>query len=383
MMTGTRAAVSFAVILTAGFLGGLVLSGRLSLTSPSAAADTQAPAAGARATLAAPAAGLPDLSTVAERALRVSVNISSTTIEQVDPFWQMFYGNRAQTSQSLGSGVVVSRDGYILTNSHVIGTVGGNVSASIRVTLDDGRERPARLIGVDDVSDLAVVKIEAADLQTIPWGDSSKLRVAEWVLAVGNPFQLNGTVTLGIVSTVTRSGDQVGSYQDFIQTDAAINRGNSGGALINARGELVGINTMIYSESGGNLGIGFAIPANAARGIMDALIKDGVVAYGWIGNIEFFTITPAIAERNNLDFTGAHVRGLYPTDPAYRAGLRPQDTVISVNGQPVTSREQIDRVVTRQTVGSVITLGIAKLDGRRTTLQVPVSTRQAQGRGQR
>jgi S1-C subfamily serine protease len=380
MVTRTRAALSFAVILGAGFLGGLVLSGRLALTSPTdaapepQAATAQAPGA-TRAAVAAASGGLPDLSAVAERALRVSANISSTTMVPVDPFLQFWYGaDRVQPSQSLGSGVVVSPDGYVLTNTHVI----GNAEASIRVTLEDGRDRPARLIGIDEVSDLAVVKIDATNLQTIPWGDSSKLRVAEWVLAVGNPFQLSGTVTLGIVSTKLRSGDQVGSYQDFIQTDAAINPGNSGGALINARGELVGINTMIVSRSGGNQGLGFAIPSNAAREIMNALIKNGVVAYGWIGSIEFITIDEAIAARNNLDFTGAFVRSLSRLEPAYRAGLRPGDTVVAVNGQPVISRDQIDRVVVRQAIGSTVRLDVISQTGRRSTIEVPVARRQPQ-----
>jgi serine protease Do len=325
--------------------------------------------------------GLPDLSSVAERALRVSANITSTTTVQLDPFWQRWYGARALTSPpSLGSGVVVSADGYILTNTHVI----GNSSASIRVTLEDGRERPAKLVGIDEVSDLAVIKIEATGLDTIPWGDSARLRVAEWVMAVGNPFQLSGTVTLGIVSTVTRSGDQVGSYQDFIQTDAAINPGNSGGALINARGELVGINTMIYSETGGNQGIGFAIPSNAARLIMTDLIRDGVVSYGWIGDNDYVTITPALAQRYGLP-TGVFVRGVERNSPSERAGLRRSHTIVSFNGQPVSSREQIDRNVGRQSVGSRVRLEIVDEDGRKSTIEVQVSTRQQgrQGAGRR
>src|SRR5690606_35378473 len=147
--------------------------------------------------------------------------ISSTNIVRLDPFFQFFDGNQAEARSSLGSGVIVSPDGYVLTNTHVI----GNQVQSIRVTLPDGRELPGELVGTDSVSDLAVVKVDAAGLATIPWGDSSQLRVAEWVLAIGNPFQLSGTVTLGIISTVRRSGDQVGTFQDFIQTDAAINPG--------------------------------------------------------------------------------------------------------------------------------------------------------------
>src|SRR5690606_29965599 len=250
------------LLLVAGFAVGLVLSGRLDLTASSSAAprdvleETAAPqvdvATPAGAAVAAPA--LPSLSAIAERALQVSVNISSTNIVRADPYVQFLWGNQVRAQQSLGSGVVVSSDGLILTNRHVL----GDQVRAIRVTLPDGRELPAALVGMDPVSDLAVIKIDETNLQTIPWGDSSQLRVAEWVLAVGNPFQLSGTVTLGIVSTVSRSGDQVGTVQDFIQTDAAINPGNSGGALISARGELVGINTMIYSETGGYQGIGFA-----------------------------------------------------------------------------------------------------------------------------
>src|SRR4029079_9389849 len=181
----------------------------------------------------------------------------------------------------LGSGVVVTEDGYILTNNHVI----GNAGAAVQVTLPDGKQLPAKIIGVDEVTDLAAVKVNAKGLTTLPWGDSDKLRVAEWVLAIGNPFQLSGTVTLGIVSTVRRRAEQVGAYQDFIQTDAAINPGNSGGALINARGELVGINTMIYSETGGYQGIGFAIPSNVARDIMQQLVDHGEVRYGYVGDL--------------------------------------------------------------------------------------------------
>jgi S1-C subfamily serine protease len=380
MTTRTRFVVLSVMLAgVVGMAGGLLLANRLDSRSaatletpagPQTAAAPESGATPARVGQAIP--GLPDLSDVAERALRVSANISSTTTVPLDPFWQMWTGNRAETSQSLGSGVVVSPDGYILTNTHVI----GNAGASIRVTLEDGLERPARLIGIDDVSDLAVVKIEAKGLETIAWGDSSKLRVAEWVLAVGNPFQLSNTVTLGIISNVKRSGDQVGSYEDFIQTDAAINPGNSGGALVNARGELVGINTMIYSETGGNQGIGFAIPSNAVRQIMTALIRDGVVTYGWIGNIQAIPIDQAMATRYNVDFTGAFVRSLYRNDPAYRAGLRPGDTITAINGQSVTTREQIDRVVVRQKVGSTVRLDVADQNGRRRTIDVPVAARE-------
>jgi serine protease Do len=270
----------------------------------------------------------------------------------------------------------VSPDGYVLTNKHVI----GNAGADIRVTLPgDSKERPARLIGIDEVSDLAVVKVSApTKLETLPWGESSKLRVAEIVLAIGNPFQLSGTVTMGIVSSVKRTGAEVGSYQDFIQTDAAINPGNSGGALVNTRGELVGINTMIYSETGGYQGIGFAIPSDVARRIMTELIEHGTVTWGSIGDIVWFTIDQNIAARNDLDVTGAYVRSISSASPAYRAGLEPGDIVTTLNGQRITDADQIDRVVVRQKVGSTIKLGVRKRNGRTVTIDVPIVARQSQ-----
>jgi serine protease Do len=378
-LSRARLVVFVASILGAGFLVGLIVSGRLELTTPSVAAvdEQQAavvtPASPAAAAVTAGGA-LPDLSTIAERALEVSVNISSTNLVRVpaDPFFGAYFGNRVQRSQSLGSGVIVSADGYILTNTHVI----GNQSESIRVTTTrDGQERPAKLIGIDEVSDLAVVKIDGTDLPTLPWGDSLRLRVAEWVLAVGNPYQLNGTVTLGIVSTVSRSAEQVGSYQDFIQTDAAINPGNSGGALINARGELVGINTMIYTQTGGYQGIGFAIPSNAAREIMNELIQNGVVSWGSIGGVGWVTIDERAARRNGLPSAGVYVENILRNASAYRAGLEPGDFVVAINDQPAISGDQILRIVTRMKVGTTVTLRVFKQDGRQVDLRVPVVAR--------
>jgi S1-C subfamily serine protease len=365
-------------LILGGFIAGLVVTGRFHATAPSVAAPTltdQARPASVPASLPASSA-LPDLSTVAERALKVSANISSTTVIRApnDPISQLFYGGQAQRSQSVGSGVVVSADGYVLTNTHVI----GNAGADIRVTLTDGKELPGKLIGIDEVSDLAVVKVDAQNLETLPWGDSSKLRVAEWVLAVGNPFQLSGTVTLGIVSTVNRSATQVGGYTDFIQTDAAINPGNSGGALINSRGELVGINTMIYTETGGYQGIGFAIPSNMARRIMEELKTNGTVPWGSIGGIRWIAVDRRLAQRNGFgDVTGAYVSSLYRNSSAYKAGLQPGDLVVAVNGEPVTDPGQIDRVVIGSKVGSTVKLEILR-DGRKQTLNVPVVSRQQQ-----
>src|SRR5688500_7809713 len=261
----------FLTFLSVGFVGGLVLTGRLRSAEVTTAAPAQsgpAPQAATRgpAPAAPAAAALPDLTSVAQRAIDSVTNISSTQVVRSrmvdDPFFRFFFGDddmyRDRRQQSLGSGVVVSADGYVLTNNHVV----GNAGAQVKVGLVDKRELAAKVVGVDPWTDIAVLKLDVANLPVLPWGDSSKLRVAEWVLAIGNPFQLNQTVTLGIVSaTGRRLEGRVAMYEDFIQTDAAINPGNSGGALINARGELVGINTAIYSESGGYQGIGFAVPS--------------------------------------------------------------------------------------------------------------------------
>ena len=364
-------------LVLGGSVAGLVVSARLADRTPSDAQPESSANEQARpAALPASASGsLPDLSTVAERALKVSANISSTTVRRLpdDPFFRYFFGQE-QRSQSVGSGVVVSSDGYVLTNTHVIGYAG----ADIRVTLPGGRELRGKLIGIDDVSDLAVVKVDAQSLETLPWGDSGKLRVAEWVLAIGNPFRLSGTVTLGIISTVNRSAAQVGGNTDFIQTDAAINPGNSGGALVNSRGELIGINTMIYSETGGYQGIGFAIPSNLARRIMDELKANGTVPWGAIGRIQWFNVDRATAKANGFgDVTGAYVRRIDRASSAYRAGLLPEDLVISINGDQVADYEQIDRTVIASKIGSTVKLEVIR-DGRRVTLSVPVVSRQQQ-----
>jgi S1-C subfamily serine protease len=378
--------VLLASVLTAGIVGGLVLSGRLALTTGSDAAPqgaaTQPPGAAAPSgpPITLSGGALPDLSSIAEAALKVSANISSTTIVRPpqDPFWQFFYGNQVQRSQSLGSGVIVSPDGYILTNTHVIGNAGAR--PNVRVTLQGGREQPATLVGMDEVSDLAVIKVDANGLPTLPWGDSEKLRIAEWVLAIGNPFQLSGTVTLGIVSTVARSGEQMGAIENFIQTDAAINPGNSGGALVNARGELVGINTMIYSETGGNQGIGFAIPSNRARRIMEELIEHGAVAWGSIGWLELEMIDENVARRYGLPATGALVSRIARDASAYRAGIQPGDILVRVNGQLLTSADQLDRFIMSQKVGSSVRLDVVREDGRQVRVDVPVLDRREQRR---
>lgn len=321
------------------------------------------------ATLAS--SGLPDLSAVADRAIQASVNISSTQQVQVDPFFQMFYGDAPRSQTSMGSGVFVATpagEGYVVTNSHVV----GSSRADIKVTLSDNREFPAKVAGIDPESDLAVLHIGVKGVAPLPWGDSSKLRVAEWVLAVGNPFQFNQTVTLGIVSAQNRHDPQLATYNDFIQTDAAINPGNSGGALVNSRGELVGINTMIYSRTGGYQGIGFAVPSNLVRRILDTLIKDGEVVRGSIGNLTYVTVTAEQVRSAGMgNQGGVFVNGMYRNDPAFMSGIRPRDIIIGFNGTVITEQSQLQRLIADTRIGSTSRVDVLR-DGSRRTFEVPI-----------
>jgi serine protease Do len=269
--------------------------------------------------------------------------------------------------------VVVSADGYVLTNNHVV----GNARAEVTVLLPDKRELRARIVGVDEDTDIAVLKVDANNLPTLVWGDSSKLRVAEWVLAVGNPFGVLGqTVTLGIVSATGRSLEgRLANYEDFIQTDAAINRGNSGGALINARGELVGINTAIFSETGGYQGIGFAVPSNLVRHVMDELIKYGEVRRGTITGIELTPLTTRQAEELGAPSTrGLLVYRMSNRSAAYLAGLRPGDIIVTFDGIDVEDGSHFMRLLADAEIGSTITLGVFR-DGRTLTVKVPIVQR--------
>jgi serine protease Do len=384
-----RVAVAL-VLIVAGFVAGLVLTGRMRSSSSldaqppapasaarPAAAETSAPAAQVRA------AGAADFSAVAERTVDSVTNISSLQPPRRraspfagDPFFERFFGDldafggRAQPQYSLGSGVVVSNDGYILTNVHVLGELGRGTE--VRVTLGDKREMRAQVIGVDPATDIALVKIGARGLPAIPWGDSSQLKIAEWVLAIGNPYQLNQTVTLGIVSALGRTNLGITGYEDFIQTDAAINPGNSGGALINSRGELIGINTAIFTESRGYQGIGFAVPSNLARRVMDDLIKYGEVRRGSIGAVELIAVDRGIAQQLELpDAEGLLVARMSRASSAYEAGLRPGDVVLSLNATRVENAAQLWRLVADTPIGSTVRVRVRRGD-RTVDLTVPV-----------
>lgn len=262
-----------------------------------------------------------------------------------DPFFRHFFGQGGQPRQqrmqsSLGSGVIVSAEGYILTNHHVV-----NGADEIRVALRDGRETFARTIGSDPDSDLAVLKIELEDLPVIALASSDTLEVGDVVLAIGNPFGVGQTVTQGIVSALGRNSLGINTYEDFIQTDAAINPGNSGGALINPYGQLLGINTAIFSRTGGSQGIGFAIPSNLSKQIMVDLINQGFVVRGWLG-IEVQEMTPALAQSLKLEANrGVLVAGLLRNGPAHSAGLLPGDVIETINGRRVdNAREAINYI---------------------------------------
>jgi S1-C subfamily serine protease len=364
-------------VLVAGFVGGFVVADRLPdggrVEPPADGPPIASPApvaAGPAAAAALQGGVLPNLSDIAERAVRASVNISSTKFVRPDPFFQLWYGSDVVVPQtSLGSGVVVSPDGYVLTNSHVI----GNAADEILVTLADGRELAATVVGVDELTDLAVVKVGATGLEPLPWGNSDTLRVAEWVLAVGTPFSyaFSQTVTLGIVSAVNRQDPM--SFTGFIQTDAAINPGNSGGALINVRGELVGINTMIVSRSGGYQGLGFAVPSSTARGIMAKLISDGEIVRGSIGNLTFRPVDGETARAAGLSAArGARIEQMYRSDPAFRAGLLPADIIVRFNGQDVDDVPHLLRLIAESPIGSTATIEAVRYERERRRLHVEV-----------
>jgi serine protease DegQ len=277
-----------------------------------------------------------------------------------DPVLQFFFGNRSRQSQGepqvgLGSGVIVSSEGYLLTNNHVI-----DGADDIEVALNDGRQVRAKLVGTDPETDVAVLKIELDRLPTVSFGDADKLQVGDVVLAIGNPFDVGQTVTSGIVSALGRNKLGINTFENFIQTDAAINPGNSGGALVDAAGNLLGINTAIYSRTGGSLGIGFAIPVSTARQVMEALIKDGEVTRGFIG-VEQRDLTPDIAQTLNLPVKqGVLITGVLQSGPASAGGLKPGDVVVSVGGKPVSSSSQLLNAVASLKPKAVAAIGVQR-----------------------
>ncbi len=277
------------------------------------------------------------LSPAAKRAAPAVVSISikqavTKNPHQNDPWFRFFYGDREDDDPQggLGSGVIVSPEGYILTNFHVI-----EGAQEIEVTLSDSRKAAAKLIGADPDTDLAILRIQLDRLPVIALGNSDSLQVGDRVLAIGNPFGVGQTVTSGIVSALGRNQLGINTFENFIQTDAAINPGNSGGALVDVQGNLLGINTAIYSRSGGNMGIGFAIPVSTARQVLEGIVKDGQVTRGWLG-VEPTEITPEMAETFGLKQTqGVIITGVLQDGPAAKAGIKPGDVLLRVAGKDI------------------------------------------------
>ncbi len=277
---------------------------------------------------------------------------------QNDPWFRFFYGDREDESpqKGLGSGVIVSPEGYILTNNHVI-----EGAAEIQVTLSDSRRATAQLIGADPDTDLAILRINLERLPVIALGNSDTAQVGDRVLAIGNPFGVGQTVTSGIVSALGRNQLGINTFENFIQTDAAINPGNSGGALVDVNGNLIGINTAIYSRSGGNMGIGFAIPVSTARQVLEGIVRDGQVVRGWVG-IEPMELTAELIETFGLpkQSEGVIVTGVLQNGPAASAGLRPGDLLLKVAGQPVKNVGELLTQIASLTPGKSAKLEVVR-----------------------
>lgn len=317
------------------------------------------------------ASGMPDIVGVVKQVMPAVVNISTTRVVQTqnsspfpfgDPFSSPPFGDngrghkpRKHREGGLGSGVIVSASGYIVTNNHVIAN-----ADEIKVVMSDKREFKGKVIGTDPKTDIAVIKIKGKNLPTVPWGDSDKLEVGSYVLAIGSPLGLSQTVTMGIVSAKGRANVGIADYEDFIQTDAAINPGNSGGALVTTEGKLIGINTAIFSRSGGSMGIGFAVPSSMARNVMNSLIKHGKVVRGWFG-VSIQEVTPGIAKQFGLKKAeGALVSETIAGTPAAKAGIEAGDVILEFNGKKVKNSTSLRHVVAATPVGKKVQVKVVR-----------------------
>ena len=304
------------------------------------------------------------MSPAAKRAAPAVVSITTTQARTAhplanDPWFRFFYGDREDNSpqMGLGSGVIVSPEGYILTNNHVV-----EGAQEIEVTLSDSRRTTAKVIGTDPDTDLAVLRITLDRLPVIAMGNSDNVQVGDKALAIGNPFGVGQTVTGGIISALGRNQLGINTFENFIQTDAAINPGNSGGALVDVNGSLLGINTAIYSRSGGNMGIGFAIPVNTARQVLEGLVRDGQVTRGWIG-VEPIELNADLAETFGIKQTeGVIITGVLQNGPAFKAGLKPGDVLLAVGEKDVRNVSELLTLIAAQTPGSAVKMRIKRRD---------------------
>ncbi len=394
-----------AASLGGGVIAALMVASRAGApVQMTASAASPAPAAmmAAAGSAAAPSASYADM---LEKVTPAVVSVYTTQVIKAgdrdqqqmpgifnDPFFQQFFGHgggmgrggkpRDQVGHALGSGVIVTKDGYVLTNNHVV-----DKATDVQVELLDGRKIKAKVVGTDKDTDVAVLKITAQDLPTLSFADATKARVGDLVFAIGNPFGVGQTVTMGIVSAKGRAPTGIERFEDFIQTDAAINPGNSGGALVNANGALVGINTAILANgSEGNQGIGFAIPVNLVKNVMDQLVKTGKVSRGFIG-VGLQPITPDLQQTFGLSTTqGALVREVEPGKPGDKAGLKPGDDIVAIDGQPVVDPNGLTIAVIQLTPGSVAHLdvlrGSQKMKVDVTLVPRPTEDKQARNSGE-
>jgi len=320
---------------------------------------------------------------VVKKAIPSIVNISSSRVVRAqelpflnDPSFGPFFGGvpREQRERSLGSGVVVSSDGYILTNDHIV-----EGATDIEVSFGDQDQTPVRVVGTDRRTDLAVVKLDRQGLTPLPLADSSKVEVGDVALAIGDPFGIGRTVTMGIISATGRGNLGIEGEEDFLQTDAAINPGNSGGALINARGELIGVNTAILSPTGGNLGIGFAVPSNMARMVMEQIAKSGKVVRGYLG-VVVQNITPELAKHFGAgNRNGALISDVESGSPAEKAGLRRGDIVLEMNGKSLRDQRELQLGISKMPPGTTINLTILR-DGKQQQVPVKLGEEPAQNK---
>ena len=334
--------------------------------------------------LAGTASGPVSYAVGVDRAAPAVVNINTAKVVTVqpnplfnDPIFRQFFGRdlnspRKRVETSLGSGVIFSDQGYILTNHHVI-----SGADAIQVFLRDGRSAPAKVIGSDPETDLAVLKIDLKNLPTITLGHSERVRVGDVVLAIGNPYGVGQTVTMGIVSATGRSALGINTFENFIQTDAAINPGNSGGALVDAYGNLIGINTVIFSQSGGSVGIGFAIPTSLAKGVMEQIIQYGRPLRGWLG-IEAQTLTPELLEAFGLKkgTEGLVITTLYRNGPAHKAGVEPGDVLVAIDDKKATDAREVLLTISAHKPGDHIKLELLR-DGKPITVDAVAAERPA------
>jgi serine protease DegQ len=371
------------VTLAALFVVGLVRPEWLSWRANVVEIRESAPAPGSLVPTSL-AGHLPSFSEAAKKAIPSVVNISAT--RQVkrraplpeDPLFQRFFGDRftaqPELQLSLGSGVIVSRDGYILTNDHVVDGV-----TDIQVTFHDGRTAQGKVVGLDPETDLAVVRVDAPGLTPITFGQSEQSKVGDIVLAIGDPFSVGQTVTMGIVSAVGRELGTTNPFGRFIQTDAAINPGNSGGALVDASGNLIGINTLIFSKTGGYQGIGFAIPVSLARRVMEQIIENGSVVRGWFG-VEVADVTPELAQSLGIKvMRGAIVGAIEKGSPAEKSGIRLGDVIVAVNGRAVADVGQALNAIAEVAPGKSVPVKVLRKESE-LTLDVTVGKRRPKAR---